>query len=107
MTTVLSVGNSEGERRCDARCHDAAKGECGCVCGGRYHGAGRTAVLARVQQDVLGGVFGETVAVEGHRSLERWRETNPEIVRYHRRAVRKTLRHEAATDQLAFAEARS
>jgi len=39
-TTLLSVGNSEGERRCDARCYNADGSECDCVCGGRNHGVG-------------------------------------------------------------------
>ncbi len=36
--TVMLVANSGGIRRCDARCHDAAKPDCDCICGGRYHG---------------------------------------------------------------------
>lgn len=40
MTTLLSVGNSEGTRRCDARCYDAEGGQCDCVCGGKNHGVG-------------------------------------------------------------------
>lgn len=26
-------------RRCDAQCHDAKGPDCGCWCGGRFHGA--------------------------------------------------------------------
>lgn len=40
MTTLITVGNSEGERRCDARCYEATGPRCDCVCGGRNHGAG-------------------------------------------------------------------
>lgn len=40
MTTLIFVGNSDGERRCDAKCYDAQGGKCDCVCGGRNHGAG-------------------------------------------------------------------
>lgn len=40
MSTYLRVGNSEGERRCDERCHNAKCAECDCCCGGRYHGKG-------------------------------------------------------------------
>ena len=36
MATLLSVKN----RRCDARCHNAAGRRCACLCGGRLHGAG-------------------------------------------------------------------
>lgn len=40
MTTVIEVGNSEGSRRCDAKCYDAKGSECECICGGANHGAG-------------------------------------------------------------------
>lgn len=40
MATLLTVGNSEGERRCDAKCYDATEPHCDCVCGGKNHGAG-------------------------------------------------------------------
>ncbi len=97
MTTVLSVGNSEGERRCDARCHDAGLfTDCDCVCGGRYHGAGRSQVLDRVQHDVAEGVFGLTFAVDGPREIQRRRESHPDMVRFHRRAVSKALLQRAA-----------
>lgn len=28
-----------GKRRCDAVCHKAKHGKCGCICGGKFHGA--------------------------------------------------------------------
>jgi hypothetical protein len=103
VTTVLSVGNSEGERRCDARCHDAGKTECDCVCGGRYHGKGRRQVLDQVQDDVVDGVFGETVAIAGRRALANARERSPERVRFHERAVRRDrYRAEQAEVRLAL-----
>lgn len=40
MTTVMTAGNSEGTRRCDATCHDAKGSKCECICGGRNHGVG-------------------------------------------------------------------
>jgi hypothetical protein len=40
MVTLISFGNSEGQRRCDARCYDATGGECDCICAGKNHGAG-------------------------------------------------------------------
>lgn len=40
MSTLITVGNSDGERRCDARCYDATEPECDCVCGGINHGKG-------------------------------------------------------------------
>jgi hypothetical protein len=46
MATVMSWGNSEGTKgRCDAKCHNAATPHCDCMCGGRYHGAGRDGSL--------------------------------------------------------------
>lgn len=87
MTTVLSVGNSEGERRCTAVCHDAHYPECDCVCEGRYHGKGSPAVIAQVQQDVASGIFGETIAVDRPAVLRYAKERRPDVVRYHRREV--------------------
>jgi hypothetical protein len=63
VTTVLRVGNSEGSRRCDAKCHEAKSAECDCVCGGRYHGRGTAYALAFVEWDARAGVFGEEVRV--------------------------------------------
>ena len=41
MATLLAVYNSEGlVGRCDAKCHDAARAECDCICGGANHGVG-------------------------------------------------------------------
>ncbi len=40
MTTLMTWGNSEGEKgRCDAKCHDAKEPDCKCMCGGAFHGA--------------------------------------------------------------------
>lgn len=47
MTTLLSVGNSEGTRRCDARCYNAQHAGCDCICRGKNHGVG----LARAQEN--------------------------------------------------------
>ena len=53
MTTILTVGNSEGERRCTAACQNAMRPECDCVCGGRFHGAARRpGGVAAVQREV-------------------------------------------------------
>jgi hypothetical protein len=43
MATIMTQGNSEGTRRCDGTCHNAKKPKCTCICGGRYHGAGKMA----------------------------------------------------------------
>lgn len=40
MATIYSFGNSEGTRRCDAKCYNADHPDCDCICGGRNHGAG-------------------------------------------------------------------
>jgi len=57
MTTLIIAGNSNGTRRCDARCHNAASVDCDCVCGGRYHGAGANAA-AYLRDDILEHVPG-------------------------------------------------
>lgn len=45
MATLIRESHSDGtERRCDARCHNAKRPECECICGGRYHGCGRGGV---------------------------------------------------------------
>lgn len=51
MATLLIVGNSEGQRRCDATCHRATKPECACCCEGKYHGKGDAGALAQIQED--------------------------------------------------------
>jgi hypothetical protein len=38
--TLITIGNSEGSRRCDARCYDAKGPKCSCCCGGKNHGKG-------------------------------------------------------------------
>jgi hypothetical protein len=41
MTTLISAGNSGGTYgRCDAKCYEAAGGDCHCICGGMNHGQG-------------------------------------------------------------------
>lgn len=50
MTTLLIVGNSEGERRCDAKCYNATAPECDCCCGGKNHGAGKAKAMSNVRE---------------------------------------------------------
>lgn len=47
--TLITYGNSETQRRCDAHCHDATTPacECECICGGANHGVG----LAQAQEN--------------------------------------------------------
>lgn len=41
MTVLIAVYAAGGcVGRCDARCYDAASGDCDCICGGANHGAG-------------------------------------------------------------------
>ncbi len=35
MSTVMT----DGTRRCDDNCHHARGSKCGCICGGKFHGA--------------------------------------------------------------------
>lgn len=62
MTAILSVGNSEGTRRCDARCHQATEPDCDCICGGRYHGCGSTDLARqRLADDLDAGRLGHAL----------------------------------------------
>lgn len=41
MPTLISVHNSNGcVGRCDAKCYNALRPECDCICGGLNHGVG-------------------------------------------------------------------
>jgi hypothetical protein len=62
VATLLTAGNSDGERRCDGKCHDAKEPACDCVCGGRYHGCGGEAAMDRIQDDLREGRFGAELA---------------------------------------------
>ena len=56
MATLISIGNSEGERRCDAKCYNARSPRSECVCGGLNHGNGLRAAqesTRRFPQDLL------------------------------------------------------
>ena len=42
MATIMSWGNSSGEKRsCNATCHNAKGAVCRCCCGGSFHGSAR------------------------------------------------------------------
>jgi hypothetical protein len=46
MSTLISAYNSDGcIGRCDAKCYDAKKPECDCICGGKNHGIGRNKAI--------------------------------------------------------------
>jgi hypothetical protein len=71
LATVLTVGDSEGTRRCDATCHEAKGPRCECVCGGRYHGCGSSDKAKQlVTEDVLGGRLGDTMAAAARAALD-------------------------------------
>jgi len=41
--TIIAVYNSRGcVGRCDAKCHNATKPDCRCICGGAFHGIATT-----------------------------------------------------------------
>lgn len=52
MSTVYSCGNSDGQRRCDAKCHNATHPECDCVCGGYLHGAVTNGTMEEKMSDL-------------------------------------------------------
>jgi hypothetical protein len=66
MATVLIIHNSDGSRRCDAKCHDATEPECDCICGGRYHGKTSEGAMNLIHEDVQSGRFGAELAHVAH-----------------------------------------
>jgi hypothetical protein len=46
----MTVGNSEGERRCDEKCYSAKTAKCTCICGGKNHGVGLKQAQDNVHQ---------------------------------------------------------
>ena len=69
--TLITAGNSSGGRmRCDARCHDAQKPKCECVCGGRYHGKGSGSVGLREAIEATEGQWIETLERQGAQAGE-------------------------------------
>lgn len=50
MATLIRAEGNGWRRRCDARCHEARRPRCVCICGGRFHGAGQQAAEALRQQ---------------------------------------------------------
>lgn len=59
MATIMSQSFGKGglgsNRRCDATCHKARKPECGCICGGKYHGKGSSdAAQEALTEDFFG-----------------------------------------------------
>ena len=50
MTTLVTYGNSDGQRRCDAKCYNAIGGECDCCCGGMNHGKGEVVAMENTRE---------------------------------------------------------
>jgi hypothetical protein len=53
MTLLIAV--YLGKRRvgqCDARCYNAQRSNCGCICGGANHGAGLEQAVKNIQEMV-------------------------------------------------------
>ena len=106
MTTVLTVGGSDGTRRCDATCHNAKGPNCDCVCGGRYHGKGQAALTA-VEADVEAGVFGPDVrSVAAELELQEKKKSASARARAaettHERARREALERRARLAEEGF-----
>jgi hypothetical protein len=68
--TLITIGNSEGSRRCDARCYDAKGSNCDCMCGGKNHGKGlqvaseNTALIGKKLMEELGGEHVAIAAIQ-------------------------------------------
>lgn len=61
--TIMTQGNNNGKRSCNGTCHKAKKPKCGCICGGRYHGAGSSeAAQQQLTKDWLGDDWQEKKA---------------------------------------------
>jgi hypothetical protein len=51
MTTLICYQSSGGDQgHCDAKCYDAHEPDCGCICGGRNHGAGKEQALDNTRE---------------------------------------------------------
>jgi hypothetical protein len=65
-------------RRCDARCHGAARGKCSCWCGGLFHGA-----RGEVARAAFVAAYGHPIPVHSPELTEpllHWRETESQFM---------------------------
>ena len=54
MPTLITQKVGSGPtRRCDAKCHDAKKSKCTCICKGMNHGAGGTQAIINTHEKGL------------------------------------------------------
>lgn len=64
MATIMTAERNGKTCRCDDTCHQARTPHCRCICGGRYHGSGTTAVGKR-DQDITDGLWAGFIDEEG------------------------------------------
>ena len=50
MSTVMT--SQDGKRRCDETCHRAHGKKCGCICGGKFHGAHVTPAMEAARTEL-------------------------------------------------------
>ena len=62
MVTLITVGNSEGDRRCAAGCYEATGANCTCCCGGVNHGVGKAQAVQNTK-DIANKVIKSTLEV--------------------------------------------
>lgn len=71
MTTLIAVYDNDGcKGRCDVRCYEARELHCGCVCGGRNHGAGLERAVENTRE--LANEWIETYTQQHHIKTPRW-----------------------------------
>ncbi len=46
-------GGGKKRRQCNARCHDAKRPKCRCICGGKYHGSARDGTLLQHVDQII------------------------------------------------------
>ena len=72
MTLIEQISASgQRRRRCDARCYNAKRPKCHCICDGRNHGVGLERAMARTQEiakELLGNLSVPAEARQGHLS---------------------------------------
>jgi len=70
MTTLIAAYNSEGcIGRCDAKCYNAERPDCDCICGGMNHGVGRQKAMNNTTK------LAETW-------MEQWQKEHPETTHF-------------------------
>jgi len=52
VSLITEVSRDGRRRRCDARCYNARKPTCRCICGGRNHGVGLQKAMEKIKETV-------------------------------------------------------